>query len=67
MDKEIIDRLYGEKEQLGQRLSRLTQFMTTENYENISLQQKDMIYKQKLVMKRYFQILNDRIEDLKND
>jgi hypothetical protein len=53
----FLERLIDEKDQLGEKISKLQSFIESDNYQKIDSQQRDYLCLQLLSMQSYFQCL----------
>lgn len=63
-EETFLDRLITERDELGQKLTKLQDFLNRPKPVGVTDKQIDMLYKQAHAMDNYFQILCDRIIDL---
>lgn len=63
-EETFMDRLITERDELGQKLAKLQEFLNGPKPAGVTDKQIDMLYKQAHAMDGYFQILCDRIVDL---
>ena len=63
-NKEFINRLKIEKEELGYKVDMLFNFIVSDNFEHISYIQQLLLPAQLSAMETYLTILEARIEDL---
>lgn len=59
--KRVID----ERDELESKLKKLSDFVLTKEYEELSIEEKTRLIRQKLIMNLYTQVLFERIENFK--
>lgn len=55
-------RVVDEKDQLGERLEKLLEFIETDLYKNLPEKDKELLFFQSQIMEDYYEVLEERIE-----
>jgi len=58
----FLERLQEEQKELDTKLSKLTEFLETPAFKNLSPQNRELLFNQEVVMSEYSDILANRIE-----
>jgi len=61
----FLDRLKCEKEELDEKLTKLTGFAGTDKFKELSPKHQTLLRRQHKAMEAYSKILGERLEDLK--
>ena len=64
MENSFYDRLLIEAQELATKTNVLNNFMHTQGFVDLDLQNKDLLYKQSRIMNEYLQVLGQRLEIL---
>jgi hypothetical protein len=64
MENSFYDRLLVEAQELATKTNVLNNFMHTQDFVDLDLQNKDLLYKQSRIMNEYLQVLGQRLEIL---
>ena len=62
MEKSFYERLLSEAQELAIEINDLNDFMRTQNFVNLDIDNKSLLYKQSRLMNKYLQVLEQRIE-----
>lgn len=60
------ERVVQEKQELDDRILRLTEFTLSHNFEGVNMYEQQRLSKQLRIMQEYSLILNERIGEFKN-
>lgn len=58
---DFIQRLYEEKNQLEEKVVKLTAFLSSENFQKVEINQRLLLKSQLYAMNSYLEILNHRL------
>lgn len=64
MESDIVKKIKNEKKELMEKMNKLENFILSDEYNNLSITQKDLLLSQRIAMKTYHDILFLRILDL---
>lgn len=64
MESDIVKKIKNEKKELLEKMNKLENFILSDEYNKLSITQKDLLLSQRIAMKTYHDILFLRILDL---
>jgi hypothetical protein len=65
--KNLVQRLYEERDELETKITKLKEFVSSEAFEYLSLEDRDLLRAQENAMVTYHSILNIRIKHIKKE
>ena len=60
-EKDYVERMKSESAELSERIKKISSFVTSDKFKELSEQQQNLLRAQKLVMESYLCILTERI------